>query len=55
MSYAAVLPSMLVIGQNVTCSNKYSYSIKFTGIFAEKKMWVAFANAKSTHIFQQKY
>ena len=27
---------------------------KFTDIFAEKKMWVAFANAKATHIFQQK-
>ena len=30
------------------------YNILLTGIFAEK-MWVAFANAKATHIFPQKY
>ena len=29
-------------------------TIALIGIFAEK-MWVAFANAKATHIFQQKY
>ena len=29
------------------------YNTKFTGIFAEK-MWVAFANAKATHIFFSK-
>ena len=37
----------LISGQNVNCFSKY---FKFTGIFAEK-MWVAFANAKATHIF----
>ena len=41
----------LVKYQNVNCSSKYS--ILFIGIFAVK-MWVAFANAKATHIFSAK-
>ena len=42
----------LVSGRNVNCSSKYN--ILVTSIFAEKKMWVAFANAKATHIFPAK-
>ena len=42
----------LVSGQNIDNSSKYN--IQFTGIFAEK-MWVGFANAEATQIFQQKY
>ena len=40
----------LVSGQNINSSSKYN--IKFTRIFAEKKMWVAFT--KATHIFSAK-
>ena len=43
-----IVGNELVSGQNVNCSRKYKF---YSQLFLLKKMWVAFANGKATHIF----
>ena len=51
--WAQLFKTNNVVSQHIIKTLIIKYGI-YTSIFAEKKMWVAFAFAKATHIFSAK-